>query len=87
MPENLTHSELCDLLASLMEYRILIETGPIEAPAASTRLWKRIITYVDRAAREKDMSRLDMVSHLVCLGTAVEASASERVSNLIHEVG
>lgn len=86
MPEKLTHSELCDLLASLMEYRVLIETGPIETPAAPTRLWKHIITYVDRAARENDTSRLDMLAHLVYLGLAVEASTPETVSHIIEKL-
>ena len=86
MAERLTHSQLCDLLAGLMEYRILIETLPLGESSSPDRLWKHIITYADKIAREKEISRKDMIGHLVCLGLTVEASTPEMVSRLIDEL-
>lgn len=86
MTDRLSHSELCDLLARLMEFRVLAETQPLSGPIESSRKWKHILAFIDRLAEERGNSRVAMLAHFVCLGLAVDASTAETVSHLIDKL-
>lgn len=65
---------------------MIVETLPIRGQVVSNRLWKHTMEYVDRLARERGISRIAMLSHIVYLGLAVDASNPELVSRIIDEV-
>jgi hypothetical protein len=86
MSDRLSHSELCGLLAGLMEDRVVLETRPLAGPDEPRRLWKYTMAHVDRLAEDRGMSRIEMLAHLVYLGLAVDASTVETLSRLIDDL-
>ena len=86
MSERLTQTELCNLLAGLMENRVLAETTPPRGRCAANRPWEQTIEYVEQLADEQGHTPIQMLAHLVYLGLAVDSLPPDSVSRIVGEI-